>query len=184
MARYPKDAGPIVSKVPEGDNRARLVCEACGFIHYHNPKVVVGAVCGYEGKILLCRRAIEPRTGFWTIPAGYLELNETSLEGAAREALEEAKAEIEVEALLAVYNIPRIGQLQLIYRARLENARIGPGPESLETRLFDWREIPWDELAFPSTRWALEHFRELEGVALFQPRTNPRGETGDFAPGR
>ena len=107
--------------VPEGDNRERRVCGDCGFIHYENPKVVVGAVATWEERILLCRRSIGPRKGFWTLPAGYMELGETPMEGALREAREEACAELEIDQLLAVYAIPRISQVQLIYRARLAN---------------------------------------------------------------
>ncbi|MCH9020686.1 MAG: NUDIX hydrolase [Proteobacteria bacterium] len=176
-----KPAGPTVLKVPEGDNRERLVCESCGFILYTNPMVVVGAVCAWDGRILLCRRSIEPRRGYWTIPAGYLELGETTAEGAAREAMEEAGAEIEIEALLAVYNIPRISQVQLIYAARLATPEVAPGSETLELGLFGWDEIPWDDIAFPSVHWALHHHRhDYTSGAPFTPRTNPEGERGDL----
>ncbi len=112
-------AGPSVRAVPEGDNRERLVCADCGFVLYDNPKVVVGSVARSGGRVLLCRRAIDPRKGFWTLPAGYLELNESTTAGAEREAWEEARARIEIEGLLAVYDIPRLSQVQLVYRARL-----------------------------------------------------------------
>ena len=176
-----KPAGPTVLKVPEGDNRERLVCESCGFILYQNPMVVVGSVCAWDDRILLCRRGIEPRRGYWTIPAGYLELGETTAEGAAREAMEEAGAEIEIEALLAVYNIPRISQVQLIYAARLATPEVAPGSETLELGLFGWDEIPWDDIAFPSVHWALHHHRhDYTSGAPFTPRTNPEGERGDY----
>ena len=178
MARTPRNA--FTQKIPEGDTRPRLVCETCGFVRYENPKVVVGSVVAHEGRILLCRRAIDPRRGFWTLPAGYLELNETTLEGAMREAYEEATARIEIDRLLAVYSIPRISQVQLIYRARLVDPRIAAGPESVEVELFDWDEIPWDDLAFPSARWALRQHRDTEALSDFPPHTNPPGELGNF----
>lgn len=171
---------PFAKKIPEGDSRERLVCGDCGWIHYVNPKIVVGAVVSHDGKILLCRRAIEPRRGFWTIPAGYMEERETSEAGAMREAQEEACAKIAIDQLLAVYNIPRISQVQLIYRATLAKPEIAPGPESLEVRLHDWNEIPWDDLAFPSVHWALNHHRAVEGKSGFAAFTNPPGEFGNY----
>lgn len=160
-------------QVPEGDNRPRLVCGDCGFIQYVNPKIVVGAVCQWEEQVLLCRRAIEPRCGFWTIPAGYLEEHESTEEGARREVAEEALADVELEGLLGIYNIPRISQVQLIYRARLKSLEFGVGIESLEVKLYRWEDIPWTELAFPSVHWALHHLREVEGLKEFPPRGNP-----------
>ena len=175
-----RGAGPSVTLVPDGDSRPRRVCLECGFVHYRNPLVVVGAVCEADGRVLLCRRAIDPRRGLWTIPAGYLELNEEPAAGARRETLEEARAEIEIERLLAVYAVTRISQVQLIYAARLPSARIAPGPESLEAALIPWDRIPWDELAFPSVRWALEHYRDQQASGDLTPRANPPGETGDW----
>jgi ADP-ribose pyrophosphatase YjhB (NUDIX family) len=137
-------------------------------------------VVTWEERVLLCLREIEPRRGYWTIPAGYLELNETVMEGAAREAYEEARATIEIERLLAVYNIPRISQVQLFFRARLAAPDVAAGPESQEVGLFGWDEIPWDALAFPSVHWALNHFREGEDTGDHTVRTNPPGETGDL----
>lgn len=169
--------------VPDGDDRERLVCADCGYVHYENPKIVVGSVATWEDKILLCRRAINPRKGFWTLPAGYLELNEAAAAGALREAYEEARAELEIDQLLAVYSIPRISQIQLIFRARLMTPEVSAGPESQEVCLFDWEEIPWEEIAFPSVHWALGHFKEVEGDTVFAPRANPEGETGDMPPG-
>jgi len=159
--------------VPEGDDRERQVCDHCGFIDYENPRVVVGSVPIWEGRVLLCRRAIEPRRGYWTIPAGFLEKDETAAAGAAREAMEEACVELEIDDLLAFYQIPHIAQLYLIYRARLLRPEFAPGAESLEVRLFDWDEIPWDELAFPTVRWSLRHYREAEGKKDFLPFPNP-----------
>ncbi|MFP6745693.1 MAG: NUDIX domain-containing protein, partial [Alphaproteobacteria bacterium] len=160
----------------------RLVCEACDFIFYENPVVVVGAVCTLDDRILLCRRAIEPRKGFWTIPAGYLELKETTAEGAMRETREEALAEIEIEALLAVYNIPRLSQVQIIYAARLLSPDVAPGSESLEVRLSAWDDIPWDNLAFPSVHWALDNYKTYASGAPYTVGANPPDERGDLLP--
>jgi ADP-ribose pyrophosphatase YjhB (NUDIX family) len=167
-------------QVPEGDNRERQVCGDCGWIHYVNPKIVVGAVITHGDQILLCRRAIEPRHGFWTIPAGYMEERETSEAGAMREAQEEACAEIRINALLAVYNIPRISQVQLIYRATLASPDYSAGPESLEVKLFGLDEIPWDDLAFPSVHWALNQYRSVIGRDSFPAFSNPPGELGNY----
>ena len=164
---------PFAKEVPSGDDRERHVCATCGWIHYVNPKIVVGAVVAHEDRFLLCRRAIEPRSGFWTMPAGYLEEHEAPETGAAREAMEEATAEIAIDSLLAIYSIPRISQVQLIYRAQLTSPDIAPGIESEEVGLYHWDEIPWDELAFPTVRWALNHYREVEGQPNFQPFVNP-----------
>lgn len=172
--------GSFVRKTPEGDNRERLVCTDCGYVVYENPKVVVGAVCTWEDRILLCRRSIDPRKGYWTIPAGFLELHESTMEGARREALEEAEARLEFEGLLAVYNIPRISQVQVIYRARLQTPEVAAGPESEEVALFRWDEIPWEDLAFPSVHWALRHHAETRGQSVFSARTNPEGESGTW----
>ena len=159
--------------MPDGDTMERDVCATCGHVHYVNPKIVVGAVCSWHGRILLCRRAIEPRHGFWTMPAGYMEEGETPAEGAAREAWEEALAKIEIDRLLAVYAVPRISQVQLIFRAALAAPDFAPGTESLETKLFAWEEIPWETLAFPSVHWALKHHRESAGISDFAPFENP-----------
>ncbi len=173
-------SGPIARQVPEGDNRERLVCTDCGFINYENPKIVVGAVCTWENKVLLCRRAIHPQRGLWTIPAGYMEQNETAEAGAAREAREEACAEIDIDGLIGVYTIPRISQVQLIYRAIVRDGAFDVGEETLELDLFDWDAIPWDEIAFPSVRWALDHWRELGHVDVWAPFSNPPGEDGNY----
>src|SRR5260370_26466489 len=146
--------GPSVRRIPEGDNRERMICAECGFVLYDNPKIVVGSVTRWGERILLCRRSINPRRGFWTLPAGYLELNESTSAGAEREAWEEAQARIQIEGLLAIYDIPRISQAQLIYRARLLDEAVAARPESLEERLFGRDQIPWDHLAVPSLRLA------------------------------
>ena len=124
-------------RIPDGDNRERLVCARCEFIHYQNPKIVAGAVCTWGDRILLAKRAIEPRKGFWTVPAGYMELGETTEQAAEREAREEACASIEIERLLAMYSVARIGQVQIMYRARLLNADVAAGVESEEVALVD-----------------------------------------------
>jgi ADP-ribose pyrophosphatase YjhB (NUDIX family) len=156
--------GPSVRGIPEGDNRERMICAECGFVLYDNPKIVVGSVPRWGDKILLCRRAIHPRKGYWTLPAGYLELNESTSAGAEREAWEEAFARIRIEGLLAIYDIPRISQVQLIYRALLLDPDVAPGPESLDVALFGWEEIPWKELAFPSVGRALTQEREVQRI--------------------
>lgn len=164
------------TRIPEGDSRARQVCRDCGHVDYQNPKIVAGAVVAHEGRVLLCRRAIEPRHGYWTLPSGYMELGETVAEGAAREVREEAEAEIVMEGLLAVYSIARIGQVQLIYRARFADPaapRYGAGAESLEVGLFGWEEIPWERIAFPTVKWALEAWRANPDGPLGAPAGNP-----------
>lgn len=161
-------------EIPIDDDRHREVCQDCGEIHYQNPKVIVGSVCSFNEQLLLCRRAIEPRKGYWTIPAGFMELGESAEEGAAREAWEEALARIAIRELIAVYSIPRIGQVQLLYRADILNSDIAPGVESLEVKLLDWRDIPWEELAFPSVRWVLRHAMSIRGQAGPRaPATSP-----------
>lgn len=170
----------FIRSVPEGDTLERDVCGTCGFVHYQNPKIVVGSVVHHEGKILLCRRAIEPRSGFWTVPAGYMELGETAEDGARREAQEEACADIVIDAVLAVYTIRRIAQVQIMHLAHLGKPHFEPGPESLEVGLFDWQDIPWDDLAFPSVHWVLNHYREIEGKTSFPAFSNPPGEFGDM----
>ncbi|MBI1244710.1 MAG: NUDIX domain-containing protein [Alphaproteobacteria bacterium] len=176
----PKPVGPSVRAIPEGDTRERLVCADCGFVHYDNPKIVVGAVVLWQGRVLLCRRAIAPRVGFWTLPAGYLELGESPEAGAARESLEEANARISIDALLGVYSVPRLSQVQLIYRAKLVDGDFSPGPESQDVQLFAWDQIPWDEIAFPSVRWALDHWRAIGESAQFPIGGNPASQTGDY----
>jgi len=149
---------PNAFKVPEGDHLPRNVCPSCGTIHYENPRIVVGCVVEYEGLILLCRRAIEPRRGFWTFPAGFLENGETLEAGAARESQEEALARVTIDSLLAVVNIPEAHQVHIFFRAHMVDGEFGAGPESLESKLVTTAQIPWDEIAFPSTRFALERF--------------------------
>ena len=141
--------------VPEGDNRPRHVCGGCGAIHYQNPKVVVGCIPEWEDKILLCRRAIEPRHGLWTLPAGFMERGESAHDGAARETLEEAQARVEVLGLYTLFSLLHIDHIYLLFRSRLLDRDFGPGAESLEVRLFDEADVPWDELAFTVVRETL-----------------------------
>jgi len=156
---YCSDCGaPVTLQVPEGDNRERHVCSRCGTIHYQNPKMVVGCIPEWEDKILLCRRAIQPRLGFWTLPAGFMERGETTRDGAARETLEEANARVQVGRLYGLFNLPHIDQVYMLFRARLLDLDFSPGEESLEVRLFAEREIPWDELAFHPIRETLKLF--------------------------
>lgn len=167
----------FLRRIPEGDTRERRVCADCGYIVYENPLIVVGSVVALGSAVLLCRRAIEPRRGYWTLPAGYLELGETPEEGAIREAQEEAQAAIAIDGLLALFSIARIGQVQMIYRARFADPaqpHIAPGPESLDVGFYEWDAIPWDAIAFPSVRWALEAWhRSGPGPLLGPPAGNP-----------
>jgi ADP-ribose pyrophosphatase YjhB (NUDIX family) len=164
----------FVRRIPVGDNRERLVCADCGHIAYENPKVVVGSVVVADGSVLMCRRAIEPRRGFWTLPAGYLEHGETLAEGAAREAWEEAQADIKLDGILGVFSISRIGQVQIIFRARFAGEpRFAAGPESLEVALFAPQQIPRDDIAFPSVIWALDAWQKAGSGPLGAPAGNP-----------
>jgi ADP-ribose pyrophosphatase YjhB (NUDIX family) len=172
--RFCSNCGADVHLVrPEGDDRERFVCSNCQTIHYLNPKIVVGSVCTWQDRLLLCRRAIEPRVGFWTIPAGWLENGETAEEGAMREAREEACAEIAIEGLIAVYSIRRIQQVQILFRARLLSPDVAAGPESQEVRLVEWDEIPWNHLAFPTVDWVLRRALDLRGIDQWPATFNP-----------
>ena len=149
----------IALRIPEGDTLPRDVCEACGTIHYQNPKVVVGCLPEWEGRVLLCKRAIEPRLGLWTLPAGFLENGETLANGALRETLEEAHARVALGELYTVISLPMINQVYMMFRARLQDLGFGRGTESLEVRLFDESEIPWESLAFRTiARTLRNHF--------------------------
>jgi len=148
---------PTEVRIPEGDHLPRRICPACAAVHYENPRIVVGCVPeADDGRILICLRAIEPRRGWWTIPAGFMENDETMRAGAARECHEEALAQVEVGELLALVDIPEAHQVHVFFRAKLTSSVFGAGPESLDAKLVDHRQIPWEELAFPSTRFALE----------------------------
>lgn len=150
-------------RVPEGDDHERAVCDACGTIHYRNPLPVVGCVPEKDGRILLCKRAIEPRYGYWTVPAGFMELGESTAEGAARETREEACAEVEIGHLFACVDVIDAGQVHLFFTAKLAGD-FGVGRESLEVRLFGEDEIPWNEIAFQSGRFALQKYFEDRGA--------------------
>jgi ADP-ribose pyrophosphatase YjhB (NUDIX family) len=166
-------------KIPEGDNRLRAVCDNCNLIHYENPKVVVGALATFEGKILLCKRAIEPKIGLWTLPAGYMELSETTLEGAVRETVEEAGADIEIVRLFAMHDLPFVNQVHIFFLAKMTSPSLSPGSESLEAKLFDVAEIPWENLAFKSVSRTLTYFIEnktLDEDRVYTSQFKDRGE--------
>jgi ADP-ribose pyrophosphatase YjhB (NUDIX family) len=150
--------GSLDEQVPDGDNRPRHVCDDCGAIHYRNPKVVTGCIPVWEDQVLLCRRAIKPRHGLWTLPAGFLENGESSHQGAVRETLEEANARVDVEGLYTTFNLPHIDQIYMLFRARLLDLDFSPGIESLEVQLFGEQAIPWDKLAFPVVAETLKLF--------------------------
>ncbi|CAM6084360.1 unnamed protein product [Calypogeia fissa] len=156
----PRCGGATEEKIPVGEHEKRYVCTACGAVHYQNPKMVVGCLVEYEGKILLCRRNIEPSFGLWTLPAGYMEMGESAAEGAARETLEEACAQVQVLALFAHIDIPLIGQSHIYFRAQMKDPHFAPGPESIECALFELNEIPFDSLAFSSIQVALKMYIE------------------------
>ncbi|SIR38829.1 ADP-ribose pyrophosphatase YjhB, NUDIX family [Aromatoleum tolulyticum] len=159
--KYCSDCGASVTlRIPPGDTLPRHVCPSCGTIHYQNPKVVVGAIPEWGERILLCRRAIEPRHGFWTLPAGFMENAESTAEAAARETLEEACARIEVGDLFTLISVPHINQVHIVYRARLLDLEFGPGEESLEVALFEEKDIPWDDIAFRTIALTLRHYFE------------------------
>jgi len=159
--RFCQSCGQSVQQsIPEGDNRLRAVCTSCEHIHYENPKNVVGCLLEWHGKVLLCKRSIEPRLGYWTLPAGFMENQETTREGAAREAREEACAECEDLRLFGIYNLPRISQVYLMFFGRLKNGLAEAGEETLEVKLFSQSEIPWDELAFPVVTETLSRYFE------------------------
>jgi ADP-ribose pyrophosphatase YjhB (NUDIX family) len=152
----------VTEKIPAGDDRPRHVCEACQTIHYQNPKIVAGCIPVWEDRLLLCRRAIEPRHGLWTLPAGFMENGESTEQAAVRETLEEARAEVGALSLYGVFSIPHINQVYMMFRGQLQTREFGAGRESLEVRLFDEHQIPWDDLAFPVVRLTLErYFRDI-----------------------
>lgn len=153
-------AAPVSKKIPAGDDRERFVCDSCDAIHYINPKIIAGCLPVYGSQVLLCKRAIEPRLGYWTLPAGFMENGETTEAGAVRETWEEAKARVEPRHLYTMFNLPHISQVYLFYLADLPKPEFAAGPESLEVGLFEEDEIPWDELAFPVMRETLKRFYE------------------------
>ena len=151
---------PVHYVTPADDNRERATCTVCATVHYENPLNVVGTLPVWNDKVLLCRRNIEPRHGFWTLPAGFMELGETTEQGAIRETEEEAGARVELQGLYTLLNVARVGQLHLFYRARLLDTDFAPGPETIEAQLFSEAEVPWDELAFRTVRETLKHYFE------------------------
>lgn len=170
-------ANPVSFIVPPGDNRQRFCCSACNSIHYQNPRAVVGTLPVLGERVLLCKRAIEPRYGYWTLPAGFMENGETTAEGASRETLEEAGARVELQGLYSLIDVPHVDQIHLFFRARLLNTDFDPGTESLEVKLFDESQIPWDNIAFRTVSQTLRWFFEdraganLAGGASFALRT-------------
>lgn len=149
---------PVQLRIPAGDNLPRHVCDRCGTIHYQNPKLVIGALAEWQDRVLLCRRAIEPRYGLWTLPAGFMENNETTAQAAVRETIEEAGARIELGPLFTLINVPHINQVHLVYRARLLDLHFAPGEESLDVVLFQETDIPWNEIAFRSIAMTLRFY--------------------------
>ena len=154
-------------RIPAGDSLPRHTCASCGSIHYLNPKIIVGAIPEWEGRVLLCRRAIEPRHGFWTLPAGFMENAETTAQAAARETLEEACARIEVGDMFTLINVPHISQVHIVYRARLLDLDFRPGEESLDVALFAEDEIPWDEIAFRTIALTLRRYFDDRRLGAF-----------------
>ena len=167
--KFCSSCGSVVAlRIPEGDNLPRYICEQCDTIHYQNPKIVTGCIAEWEDKILLCKRAIEPRIGLWTLPAGFMENKETTLQAAMRETQEEANADVEITQLYALFNIPHISQVYLIFRARLLNLEFHPGAESLDVKLYKEKDIPWDELAFPVISETLKRYFDDRSQQEFQ----------------
>jgi ADP-ribose pyrophosphatase YjhB (NUDIX family) len=158
MKFCPNCAAPLARRIPPGDSLPRDICDACGNIHYQNPKLVVGTVPEWEGRVLLCRRAIEPRYGYWTLPAGFMENDETAGDAAMRETVEEAGAHIELGAPFSMISVRRVNQVHLFYRARLLDLEFKPGVESLEVALLDEAKIPWKEIAFRTVGLTLKYW--------------------------
>jgi len=169
----------LTEKVPPDDDRRRHVCSGCGTVHYQNPKIVTGCLPVWDNTVLLCRRAIEPRNGYWTVPAGFMELDETVQQGAIRETWEEARARVEILAPYSMFNIVHVNQLYIIFRARLTNLDFRPGPESEEVRLFTERDIPWDDLAFSAVGQTLRFFFRDRPSGRFPVRSGTIASHGD-----
>lgn len=161
----------LIYAIPDDDNRHRYICKSCDTIHYQNPKIVAGCIPVWEDQVLLCKRAIEPRLGYWTLPAGFMELGESTLEAGIRETLEEANARVEVEDLFAVFSLPYVGQVYMMFRSSLVDLDFSPGVESLEVQLFKEEDIPWDELAFTTIRATLKLYFEDRRQGQFSIHT-------------
>ncbi len=159
----------VALRIPHGDDRERHVCADCGYIHYLNPKLVVGTIPVWEDKVLLCKRAIEPRYGFWTLPAGFMEEGETLEEGASRETLEEANARVAIEQMYSTISLPQISQVYVLFRAKLLDLDFSSGSESLDVKLFREEEIPWEELAFRTVHETLKYFFADRKAGVFLP---------------
>ncbi len=177
MKFCPYCSEPVVLAIPPDDDRERFVCTKCDAIHYQNPRMIVGCLVTFESSVMLCRRAIEPRKGLWTLPAGFMENGETAEEGALRETWEEARARPEIRHLHTIYSIPHINQVYLLFHAELATPEFASGPESLDVQLFDVGRIPWDELAFHSVEFSLKRYLEdpkatkaWSGISNFRPR--------------
>lgn len=167
--KFCSDCGaPVSLKVPAGDNLPRFVCEACQAIHYHNPKIVAGCIPEWNGKILMCRRAIEPQYGLWTFPAGFMETGETTEQAAARETLEEARADVEITSLYAVFSIPHISQVYIVFRGAIRTPEFGAGSESLEVQLIEPDKIPWESLAFRVIHESLRRYVQDRNEGSFR----------------
>lgn len=173
-------ASLLTIKIPADDSRERHVCESCGSIHYQNPRNVVGSISVYEDQILLCRRAIEPRHGFWTLPAGFMELGESTSAGAARETLEEAGAIVEMGPLYSLFNVPHAEQVHLFYLATMSSADFNAGKESLEAKLFHESDIPWGEISFPTVKQTLEWYFSDRASGVFEGNAEIRVRTRDI----
>lgn len=164
-------ANPVNYVIPAGDNRPRHICESCGTVHYQNPKIVAGCIPEWQDEILLCKRAIQPRLGYWTLPAGFMENGETTEEAAIRETLEETGAQANILQLYTLYSIPHISQVYMIYRAQLLDKNFSPTPESEQVELFSQQNIPWEQIAFPVIELTLKQYYQDQRNGNFQLKT-------------
>lgn len=175
-------AQPVTIKIPSGDNRLRFVCQSCGVIHYQNPKIVTGCIPTWQDKLLICKRAIEPRYGLWTLPAGFMENQETVPEAAMRETWEEARARVHQLSLFAMFNIPHLNQVYILFHANMVSADFAAGEESLEVKLIDLSDIPWQDLAFPVIRRTLELYTDLTVASGEKPYVEDIAPLQDHQP--